>query len=306
MATKEDFDYDGLTDEEIAALEAEYNEEAGAPGELDDEDDAEDDDVNGGSEESGTGEEAEETPKADEPGSDEQPDTKQADSEPVSEAEQAKPEVKEEREFQAKIDVPADLNEQFSKVQTDLEALGQKFEEGEIDHGQYHREFLKLSQQQARLIAQAERIQAQQEADSQRWNWEVERFMEDNKQFSNPILNGALSSALNTLYADVSNEGKTFRWFLNTAAAQVNEAMGLNKPAPESQPTAQPKPKVQTKAKPELPQTLGGLPAAGQGETTGDKYAYLDKLSGAKLDAALDRLSPADMDEWLDTRRMHG
>jgi len=53
------------------------------------------------------------------------------------------------------------------------------------------------------------------------------------------------------------------------------------------------------------PKTLGGLPAAADDDPAADEFSALDKLTGMELEQALNKLTPAQADAYLDTSKLH-
>ena len=145
----------------------------------------------------------------------------------------------------------------------------------------------------------------------QHWNWEVDRFVDENDQFKNPVVYGALRGALEELYADADNAGNPYRWFLRQAASSVRDAFNLDTPAiPASEGTKNDEVRraeqIQDdrKGNPQNPppKTLGAIPAAAETEESTDEFAQIDKLEGMDLEAALAKMPKAKSDQYLDSR----
>lgn len=295
----------GLSPEELAALDDE-NDEATA----DDSD-----------EEAETDTETEASAEAD--------DTADADTETeaaagaeeetpaVEEADAPAAPVSQSSDFQAKLasrEVPDDIDSQIEAANADIAALDKKLEEGEIDytdHIKSNRELLDKRTELVTLKREADFVAEQNEATAtQQWNWEQARFVEDNTEFQSPVLHGALSGVLQTLYADEANADKSYRWFLNEAGRQVREAFGRTEapkpadPAPDTVTAEEAKAAKEAaaaakKSGAKQPQTLAAVPAASETTSGADPFAAVDNLTGMELEEALAKMGKADSDKYL-------
>jgi hypothetical protein len=216
-------------------------------------------------------------------------------------------------------EIPEDLSAQLTANQEAIDALDKRLEDGEIDYAAHAKENRVLVQQMAELTAlqrEAEFVTANNEMSAQQhWEWEVERFVEENEQFKNPVVYGALRGALETLYQDPENTGNSYRWYLKTAAESVNDAFGISRHG-QGKPTntgdeddadvtsAKALEEATKDADPVKPppKTLGGTPEASGQEMNQDPFARLDDMDGMELEAALSKMSPADQQKYLDTR----
>ena len=171
--------------------------------------------------------------------------------------------------------IPEDYEDQLKTANDAIETLDKDLEEGNIDYAKHAKENRTLTTTLAELSAQkreAEFVAGNNElmAD-QHWNWEVERFVEENDQFKNPVVYGALRGALEELYGNEDNSGHSYRWFLREAASSVQSAFNLDKkavPADEGSEDAEVERTRQIQAehkdKPQdpPPKTLATVPAA--------------------------------------------
>jgi len=211
--------------------------------------------------------------------------------------------------------IPEDYEDQLKAANDAVEALDAQLAEGEIDYAAHAKQNRTLTTTLAELAAQkreAEFVVGNNElmAD-QHWNWEVDRFVDENEQFKNPVVYGALRGALEELYAVEENNGKSYRWFLHEAAASVQDAFNLEKkpiPAEEGS-DADEVQRAKTiqdehKDKPQEPppKTLGGVPVAEATEESTDEFAQIDKLDGMDLEAALAKMPKSKADQYLDSR----
>lgn len=211
--------------------------------------------------------------------------------------------------------IPEDYEDQLKETNDAIEALDATLTEGEIDYAKHAKENRVLTTKLSDLSAmkrEAEFVAGNNElmAD-QHWNWEVERFVEENEEFQSAVVYGALRGALEELYAVEENAGNSYRWFLREAAGGVREAFNLEKKAaPVSEGTKDEEVsrtediQKEHKDKPQEPppQTLGGVPEAHQEEESQDEFAQLDKMEGMELEAELSKLPKAKVDQYLDSR----
>jgi hypothetical protein len=213
--------------------------------------------------------------------------------------------------------LPEDYEQQLTDTNEAVEALDKKLEDGDIEYAAHAKENRALSTKLADLTAikrEAEFVAGNNDliAD-QHWQWEVERFTEENPQFQNPVVYGALRGGLEELYALEENAGRSYRWFLQQAAKAVSEAFDIAKPkadkvgdddkTPAADQTAeQIKAELDDKEQKPPPQTLADIPASDADKETKDEFSSLDSLDGMDLEAALSKMPKAEMDKYLDSR----
>jgi hypothetical protein len=209
--------------------------------------------------------------------------------------------------------LPEDYEQQISDTDAAIEALDKKLEDGEIEYAGHAKENRALSNKMADLTAikrEAEFVAGNNDliAD-QHWQWEVERFAEENQQFQNPVIYGALRGALEELYAVDDNAGRSYRWFLQEASKSVAEAFQIPEPKADDKAddkkdaTADAiKADLEDKKQPAPPQTLADIPASSEEKEAKDEFSSLDTLEGMDLEAALAKMPKADADKYLDSR----
>jgi len=175
-------------------------------------------------------------------------------------------------------------------LDTKLAELETKLEAGDLTLAEYNRE---------RDAIQAAKLQSdfavrQNEAIArQRWEWEVDSFLDMNKQFKeNKLLNAAFDRAVKDLAADPANNDKSMRWFLDSAAGQVNEILG-QRATPTPTPGARAAAPVAR-----VPPTLAQVPPAAA-MTNDSEFAMLDGLGGEELEAAVAKLTPTQREKWM-------
>lgn len=290
----------GLSEEELAALEDEDT-ETSTDDDAEPESDTETGDVDAATDDGeGDNTDEEEETDSEETAADEEAVTAKAPA---------------QSDFQPKMAVsalPEDLTEQVEANNTAIAELDKKLEDGEIDYTDHIKANRELLDKRSDLQAQQREsafVSAQNEAQAtQQWNWEQSRFIEDNAEFKSPVLHGALSGVLSTLYADDANADKSYRWFLNEAGRQVKEAFGrpVESDAGENnaeESAAKAAVAKAKKGKKPGPKTLGAVPeAAATTDNNADPFAAIDDLPGMEQEAALAKMSKADQDKYLNTR----
>lgn len=259
MESYKDADLSGLSDEEAAALSeegAEDEAEAEAPQEGEQNDDSA---VVAEQEDAASSEEADEVAQSDDP---------------------KDPFVPRYRVDEAEAD--ASLDEA-------LAALDAKFEEGELSATEYRKALAEINNPV--LIEQAKRAAMQeisQQNAEQLWQRQQDEFFELYPEYRDSKVKFAgLEAALQDLYGDEKNSGKSGAWFLREAKSNVDKELGIRQEPVETR----------TRQKPDLPKSLGNVPRADQ-ESTGDKYSALDGLDGLELEAAIAKLSDSDLEAF--------
>ena len=211
--------------------------------------------------------------------------------------------------------IPENYEDQLHETNEAIEALDAQLAESEIDyatHAKQNRTLTSTLSELAAMKREAEFVVGNNEVMAdQHWNWEVDRFVDENDQFKNPVVYGALRGALEELYADEANTGNPYRWFLREAATSVRDAFNLDTPAiPASEGTKGDEVRraeqiqADRKGNPQdpPPKTLGAIPAAAETEESTDEFAQIDKLEGMDLEAALAKMPKSKSDQYLDSR----
>ena len=203
--------------------------------------------------------------------------------------------------------------EDLKLIDSDLVALKAKFDDGDIDYEQYTDERLEIE----KVIWHHEQAEMNNaNAVEQRWQWERDWYLQSNSELNqSQVVYGAFASQVNALLAD--DEWNTAPGFdlLSEAhrrvSSEIDSLAGPGSGAPNGRPAGGDKEDADRKAADALkkakaaesgkrpPDTLAGKPAAAA-NTDESKFAYLDGLDGEKLQAAVDKLSPADLKEYED------
>lgn len=293
-ATAETFteeEMDGLSDEERAALD--YEE----PGEGDETASAEEDepDVPGDTEQA-----------AEDPAKDAEADGAAAGEADKDEAE-ATPAVDAEAEpapAADKVDQPDQATEQddvaklqeehqatMAALDEEYEGLGKKVEDGDMTFAEYHVKVKEIND--AKMAARSAFD------DDLNWNRAQSTFFADeaNAVFLDPTRQTFLQATIDQMHKAGELNGLDYGSAIAKAAERVKKAMNLGTE------TAAPAPKVEkkpAKPQPQIPQTLGDIPPADDNTIEPDRFRHLDKLTGDDLEAALAKMSTADVDAWLE------
>jgi len=297
-----DEEIENLSDAEREALGANEDADNGTPeSEVDDESNAAADDGS-------TGTDAEDEPKAEveveaelEPESEaqtpavtEQEDEVAATNEAALEASTA--------EAEPEPDVIP--NERMTEIDSAIEGLGAKVEDGDIDFKEYNTELAKLNNERQGLVVQ---IRDDENAAAQRatdWNASVNTFIESNEGhkliLTNPIIQQAFNTALKQVAGTPEGQAANDGWRLNKAKevmAEAGIAMGIpKKEAPKDPDGKKPKSRKPTAV---IPVTTGDVPAAGANVDTSE-FSNLQGLDGMDLENALAKLSPEQEKRYLE------
>lgn len=317
----------GLSDEEMAALEeSEISETDDAP-----EESAAAEETDGGSASNDSSDgEVPQTPEAESKGAatdqteaDTPPEasagtaTSESDAPDATDEEVAAPPVVEDS-FAAQLagrGIPEDYEDQLALTNQAIEDLDKSLEDGELDYAAHAKQNRELTAQLSELSAmkrEAEFVAGNNEMIAeQHWQWEVDRFVDEHKEFANPVHHGALRGALEELYQNEDNVGQPYRWFLREAAESVRNAFGMDAPtvpveegneAQEADREDLIAKQREEKRQDPPPQTLGGVPAASEEKVATDEFAQIDRLEGMDLEAALAKMPAGKVDKYLNSR----
>ena len=286
----EDYEGLGLTDEELAAIKPE----------------AENDDV-----------EAEAV----------DPDAEDAD--PAVEEPEGDDEEEGDPEAEAEVPVKADVDTTFAprfesgstegleerlaeftaKYDTASDALAAQYERGDISFSEFRRqdramqaEFDNAQRETNEAILRASiALEHSQQSADQKWALEQNLFFQDNEGYkTDPILRGALSAQLEYLYADEANSGKSGLWFLREAGKAIDARFERAPIAEQNTELKEATDKQRKKAaKPvDAPRTLADIPSAEANNDAGE-FAAIDKLQGLDYERAISRMSEDQYDRFM-------
>jgi|GEM_PF-5890610 len=194
-----------------------------------------------------------------------------------------------------------DLVTQYNTVNSEIEKLGVEMEDGDISFAEYNKRLNELIGYKTRLeILYEQQTQAQNQA-ANAWDSAQEKFFNDpvNAQIKEkPLLYGALSNAVSEIANSNDASGKSYDWILQQAKARVESELGV-KLGGAKQALAQ---QSQRKALDtvNLPKTLGNIPAA-QANDSNNEFAYLDRLSSTDRESALAKMTPEQVNRYLES-----
>ena len=277
-------DLEGLTDEERAMLEGEEDEGTDGAGEGDGEDQegGEDDGAEGAGDagaeadpagNGGEGAEAE----------DEQVEAPAAHA-PILVAEA--PELAQER-LQAISSEKADLRKKYDEGELTFDEYESKVET--LDEERLE---IRLSLKEAETAAKIEQQRQINEREAQ-----INGFLSEHsiKRDFSDLRFAALDTAVKVVASKEENADLGVREILQKAMDLcIEQGVIAAKTKPEAAPAAKPRKPIAA------PPTLAHVPAADMtGTDEGNRFAYLDRLDPVAREAAVSKLSPADLDAYL-------
>lgn len=269
-----EYDGLGLSEEEIAAMaEPEEQDELDGEGE-------------------GEGEEVEAAAEADADKPEEQQGQEAVETEAAVDA---KPEQRSEPE-QPQTSDPTTLA--LDKLNSELADIKSKFDSGDLSFDEY----IDAKSAIDRQIVKAElKAELAHEAAAKTWERSQKEFLGQHAYLrENDVVFGAFAMQVNKLLADPATASLSDADLLEKAKSRVDAAFGRH-PAEPSKKDESPirKAKKEAADTSKAPRTLQGVPAAAQADDVdGGRFAYLDRLSGMELEAAVARLSPEDQSRW--------
>lgn len=222
-------------------------------------------------------------------------------------------EIKPSRQFHENIDgLIADVDTQMDQLET-------KLDEGEIQLSEFMRESRQLNNTRQDLVADRREQEILRNTNAALyqtdWDTSVANFMSENANFQNEIMMGALQAALSNLYANPDNVGSSHQWYLETARRAVEEQITPQQATSENPPDNQDSPQQQrlaeiagqqgqraaqaAKDRQQVPQNLANVPASQDNPGDDDEFSHLDRLDGVKLEQELAKMSEAQQDRYL-------
>lgn len=276
-ATDDDFDFAGLTDEEIAAIEAD---------EGDDEDTEADSDNDGAADDIDTTEDEASNADGDNDGTD---DDYQQEAATVAEKRTA-------------------IDAEFDAKHAELEALGEQYDNGDILDGAYNTAKVRIERDLKRIEARETELVTKEDALAARETSKQEQFQNDFAVAANDFM----ARTENAIFVEGSPEfaaldqqlgmvaqsmppGTPFDVLLDKARAAVSSYMTL----PEAGKTGSKPVDKAVKQDPETMPSISNMPAVIPNSSDGNKFAHLDKLDGPALERAISDMSEAQQDEYL-------
>ena len=319
MSTADSDDYEGLSEEEIAAIQ---DDEDDSQDQDQEEDDDNDDDLDGDTSDSEDGDVEDPGHDVDDTGGndgdgegagaeDEDPDssdseTDKGDSED-NEDKDGIQEGQENKKPEATGD-DSDNPDNLSAGHVDLDKLyndkvsdlDKRLDDGDVDFEEYKKELVSIERERSRAIVREEIAMQQAE---QVWEAEQTSFFAENKYIKgNEIVYDAFARKVNQLLGDTAWAKKPGADILVEAKKQIDSAFGF-KPGKADKDKKDDEPaKAVAKAKKASasrggPRTLKDVPASTSNNDS-DAFAYLDKLDGQAYERAVAKLSDAELEAY--------
>lgn len=195
-----------------------------------------------------------------------------------------------------------DLDARLSDIATKKDALLTQFDDGDITAREYQKQLDALAKEERQLEFQQHEAQLASKLEQQRlqneWTSTCNSFVD-----SHPIYkdNARLYKALDAEVRELAARPETANWsgqrFLDEAHKNLKAAFGFNEPADTGKKS---KPKFDPTAN--LPPNLAKVPAADIENTTGNKYAVLDRLASTDplgYEDALAKMPEAERNAYL-------
>lgn len=277
-----------LTEDEIRLIESEGAE----PDEIEEEEQAEDE-----------GEEEVEEPDEEE-AEDEGDDSGDAEDDGADEPDD-EPEEKEEP-FVPKYGKDEDKDRDFA---AELAGIAKRYEDGEIELSEMLDERDKVISAREALkndeIVAAQVKEREEQDREKQWKTAVDTFAaaEVNARFiTNPVLKADLEVAMSGIAQTPEAIGKSFGWLLEKARDAVAEARNIDLTPPKQE---DPKPKTDPPKRradlSKVPKNVADAPASDSDMEGGSRFDKLDNLSVDQREAAIARLSPDELDKYLES-----
>lgn len=212
----------------------------------------------------------------------------------------------------ADADPFAEKRERLSAIDTEIKALRDQYDRGELDFTELDEAKDALRDEATGIRREMDKaeIQAEMEAaaDQKAWDDAQSAFFTGDRQkyYNSPALFAALNVHVQSVGSETRFIDAGYDAVLVEAEKRLNEELGITagKPAtPSKEDAAATEAKARagrpTHRPEKQPTTLGDI-SASEGNAAGeDRFAALDKLSGVELEEALAKLSPKDVEAYL-------
>jgi hypothetical protein len=201
----------------------------------------------------------------------------------------------------------------IDKAEADLAAAKEKFDEGDIDFAEYQKTY----EQYLTLKNKAELVdEMNRQAVTRQWDADQARFLKLHPSVKgNEDLLEFFAGTVNKILQTPEGQKMAGMKVLSAAKARVEKGLGIKIPNIRDKAVVdagdkggKPDPKelvrkatdaANEKARSTV--TLKDTPVAQDNQDSADRFAYLDRLTGAKYQAAVDRLSEADRRAYEDS-----
>lgn len=287
MGNLTDDEMEGLSEEELAALEDDDNEGAeDSPDAIDDLPDEDESEPETGDEDEPDEQDDKDDEAAEEGGQDDSAEDEE------SAVDQAAKEFRPEY----RAEMPEDYDGQMTALDERKRELLDQFKDGEIRIDEYEEQRGEIEREVRALEKAAVKAEiaeeARKQAADQQWQFEQQVFFRDkaNVQFrDDPIMNAAFNTALKDLASDAANDKRDMPWFLREAANAVRQRFGSNASSTNG------------KNNRPIPPNLGNVPAADINDVNNrGEFDHLQKLEGMDLENALAKMTPEQERRYLE------
>ena len=190
-----------------------------------------------------------------------------------------------------------EANARLTEIQTQKDALLDQFDNGDLTARDYQKQVDALAKEERKLEFQIHEAELAGKLENQRlqneWVITCNKFVDDNPVYKD---NPRLYKALDAEVRELANDPKTANWsgqkFLDEAHKNLSEAFKL--PAAKKAATAQ--------DKRELPPNLSRVPSAEIEDTSGGRFAVLERMASTDpigYEEALAKMTQAERDAYL-------
>ena len=180
-----------------------------------------------------------------------------------------------------------------------------KYDEGEYSADEWEDIKDGLFESMSDLRAERAKLEAKEEMRAEQaantWQTAQNIFLSANPYLrEDPDLFEFFAMQVNKIGATPEGQRMSDEQLLSAAKVRVDAISG-RKPDPEPSPKKDESPVRKAKreaAKVQPPTTLSGVPAAKEADVGQDEFAYLDRLSGERFEAAIAKLTPDQRNRW--------
>ncbi|GJH00224.1 hypothetical protein [Paraburkholderia terrae] len=200
-------------------------------------------------------------------------------------------------------EAPENAEARLTEIGQKKAELRKQYDDGDITFDEYDSAKDSLSSEERRLEREIDKANMaasmQQQQAKNEWESTVGSFLDANDIYkSNPVLYRALDAEVKRVASTEEAKNYSFKKILEEAHKSVSGAFGIKKA--DTPPVNDPK-KGERK-QPELPPTLRNVPAAESADTSGNRFAALDRLletDPMAHEEALARMSKAERDAYM-------
>ena len=195
---------------------------------------------------------------------------------------------------------PENIEARLAEIADQKEALLTQFDDGDITMREYQKALEDVTKQERAIERAQDRAELASQMETQRlqndWTATCNAFVEENAIYKN---NPRLYKALDAEVRELAQRPDTANWtgqrFLDTAHKNLAEAFGL----PQSKPAKAAE--TARKAR-DLPPNLANVPAAMVEDTSGNRFAVLDRMAQSDpmaYEETLNKMPTAEREAYL-------